>query len=279
MSFRDLDRGEAVRQQIIHEYGGANIQVRKLDLLDFDSIRQFAAHFNALTEPRIDVLIQNAGTMAYSRRLIGDPGIDSNMMTNVVGPVYLFNSLLPHFEATSRQQHQSPRVIFVSSALGARGNLTSSNPLLRAPTDWTPQKSYANSKQVLNLCAQVIHRRFKQTVDVYTLVTGGMVNTNLNREVLQNLPGPVKWLAQSASSFLLKSPLEGCQTVLHCAISSDVANMHVESKEKQILLENNGRGLLYRNCMPVEWPASSQSVELADTIFAEVEDFISNQIE
>lgn len=276
---RDIAAGAAVKEQLIRECGTANVSVYHLDLNNFYSIAHFAREL-PLSEP-IEVLISNAGIMA-SRCIkpSSNHNIDSNMLTNFVGPFCLFKELLPHFKLAkcSPKLTSLPRVVFVSSALGARGELSTTGTTMGAlPIDkWTPRLSYANSKQALNLCAQEIMRRYgsgdDRLVDVYTVVTGGMVNTNLNRDMLADVPFTIKWMLQRLSGFVLKTPEEGCQSIIHCAVSSDVFGAHLSKEDcAKLAYDNSGSGWLYRNCIPVEWPESAQSSGLARAVYAEAE--------
>lgn len=161
----------------------------------------------------------------------------------------------------------------MSSSLGAHGTLADNSGSVLAPLPeniWSSRSSYANSKQALNLCAQEIASRFgrvdNRSLYVYTVVTGGMVNTNLKREFLAHLPSPIKWLLEGLAWIALKSPNQGCQSIIHCAISGNVYGSHLQVPETE---SNQGSGRLYRDGRPIEWPDSSRSGHLSAVVYEE----------
>uniref|UniRef100_A0A183T7L0 Dehydrogenase/reductase (SDR family) member 7C n=1 Tax=Schistocephalus solidus TaxID=70667 RepID=A0A183T7L0_SCHSO len=277
LACRDTGRGEAVREKLVAETGNSKVLVKRLDLEDPNCIRKFAQDL-----PHFDVLINNAGIMSakltYSKKF---PTLDTNMMTNFLGCFFLCELLLPHLKNPSKKAGPRPRLIFVSSALASRGNLRLQDKgsiLAAAESGWTAQQSYANSKQALNLYIRELCARCgtgtDRSVDIYGLVTGGMVNTNLNREIVQGFPWPIQWFLRFLSRVLLKTPHEGCQSVVHCSVSDDVYGAHFISKHNS---SENGSGCLYRNCVPVEWPTASGLGSLSAAVYQEAETIFEHE--
>jgi NAD(P)-dependent dehydrogenase (short-subunit alcohol dehydrogenase family) len=95
MAVRNTEKGEAAAGQI-----DGDVEVRKLDLQDLASIRQFAEGID-----KADLLINNAGIMAPPFSLTAD-GFESQIGTNHLGHFALTNLLLPKL---------SDRVVSVSS--------------------------------------------------------------------------------------------------------------------------------------------------------------------
>ncbi|WP_410670499.1 SDR family NAD(P)-dependent oxidoreductase [Amycolatopsis sp. cmx-4-68] len=83
-------------------------EVRRLDLADLASVREFAAGWTG----DLDVLINNAGVMAVPYAKTAD-GFETHMAVNHFGPFLLTSLLLPHITG---------RVVTVSSNLARRGN-------------------------------------------------------------------------------------------------------------------------------------------------------------
>lgn len=274
LACRNIEAGSAVKKSLTELYQSSSIEVYHLDLTDLSSIVRFSGQLSH--NDTIDVLINNAGIMAGSRNIIQNLQVDTNMLVNFIGQFCLFQELLPFLTSHPNTSSSLPRVIFVSSALGASGTLHnhSSDSLLQTlpPETWSAQASYANSKQALNLCAQEIAKRFgigeNRSLNVYTVVTGGMVNTNLNRDILRDLPSPAKWVLQGLSGLVLKTSKEGCQSIIHCAISENVYGAHLAESEQDA---NQGSGRLYRDCRPIEWPDSSLFPHLAEAVYSEAE--------
>ena len=86
LAVRDPARGEAAATAI----EGAT-EVRRLDLADLASVREFAGDWDG----PIDVLINNAGVMATPERRTKD-GFELQIGTNHLGHFALTNLLLPH---------------------------------------------------------------------------------------------------------------------------------------------------------------------------------------
>ncbi|MFZ2172815.1 MAG: oxidoreductase [Rhodococcus sp. (in: high G+C Gram-positive bacteria)] len=83
LACRDTAKGEAVARSI-----GGNAEVRRLDLADLASVRDFAAGVEA-----VDVLVNNAGVMAVPLRRTAD-GFEMQIGTNHLGHFALTGLLL-----------------------------------------------------------------------------------------------------------------------------------------------------------------------------------------
>jgi len=139
------------------------------------------------------------------------------------------------------------RVVIVSSGLHKYGHIDFDN--LDGKQNHSKRPTYADSKLANNLFARELARRNKDSgVSVYCL-RPGLVDTALGRHVgfvtiLRYILWPVVWL-------LLKTPYEGCQTVLYCAISEELEDVS---------------GRFYANCNEEPWT----KVSLDDSVAAEL---------
>jgi NAD(P)-dependent dehydrogenase (short-subunit alcohol dehydrogenase family) len=104
LAVRDLAKGEAAAESI-----GGDHEVRRLDLADLTSVREFAHDWQG----DIDVLIDNAGVMAPPERRTAD-GFELQIGTNHLGHFALANLLLPHV---------TDRVVTVSSNAHRGGSI------------------------------------------------------------------------------------------------------------------------------------------------------------
>lgn len=77
---------------IVRATGNNNVIVKKLDLSSLTSVRGFAKDILA-TEPRLDVLINNAGAGGLSHGKTAD-GLLTGMQVNHFGPFLLTNLLV-----------------------------------------------------------------------------------------------------------------------------------------------------------------------------------------
>ncbi|MCV7259230.1 oxidoreductase [Mycobacterium shimoidei] len=104
MAVRDTGKGEAAAAQMT-----GDLEVRRLDLMDLASVRQFADGVDA-----VDVLINNAGIMAVPHAVTAD-GFESQIGTNHLGHFALTNLLLPKL---------TDRVVTVSSIAHVVGRIS-----------------------------------------------------------------------------------------------------------------------------------------------------------
>ncbi|MEE2033951.1 oxidoreductase [Rhodococcus chondri] len=107
LACRDVDKGKEVAADL-----GDNAQVRRLDLADLTSVREFAADL-ADSHETVDVLINNAGVMAVPLRRTAD-GFEMQIGTNHLGHFALTALLLDRI---------SDRVVTVSSTMHRIGKI------------------------------------------------------------------------------------------------------------------------------------------------------------
>ncbi len=102
MVCRNVQAGEAVRQEIVAQTGNQVVDLMKCDLSSQQSIRQFVADFTA-KYPRLDVLINNAANFDHTLKkptLTAD-GIEVIFATNHLGPFLLTHLLLDTLKASA----------------------------------------------------------------------------------------------------------------------------------------------------------------------------------
>lgn len=104
MAVRDTERGGAAARSIT-----GDVEVRRLDLADLASVREFAGSW----EGDLDVLVNNAGIMMVPQGRTAD-GFELQFGTNHLGHFALTNLLLPHV---------TDRVVTVSSGLHRSGRI------------------------------------------------------------------------------------------------------------------------------------------------------------
>ncbi|MCH9735006.1 MAG: SDR family NAD(P)-dependent oxidoreductase [Actinomycetia bacterium] len=168
LAVRNLDKGNAAAEEIS---GGASgeVEVRKLDLQDLASIREFAETFSQSAET-VDVLINNAGIMAVPYALTVD-GFESQIGTNHLGHFALTNLLLPKI---------TDRIVTVSSMMHVFGyiSLDDLNWKARPYLAWP---AYGQSKLANLLFTSELQRRLEASGSPLTAVAAhpGYSATNL----------------------------------------------------------------------------------------------------
>src|SRR5580692_7350920 len=139
MAVRTPAKGEAAGAELLAERPGAHLEVRRVDLADLASVREFADGLLADGTP-IDVLINNAGVMAPPTRMTTADGFELQFGSNYLGPFALTLRLLPLVLAAP-----APRVVTMSSGVASYGRIRFDD-LEWERRRYSPNLSYAQSK-------------------------------------------------------------------------------------------------------------------------------------
>ncbi|MEJ3749567.1 oxidoreductase [Actinomycetes bacterium KLBMP 9797] len=150
LAVRDLAKGRRAAAEIAAERPGAHLEVQRLDLADFDSVRAFAGRVRA-THDRLDVLVNNAGVMAPPRTLTAQ-GHEVQFAANHLGHFALTGLLLDALAAG-----RDPRVVTVTSAVHRQARLRFDD--LTGERGYSPMAFYSMSKLANAVFGWELHRR------------------------------------------------------------------------------------------------------------------------
>src|SRR5580704_3111109 len=143
MAVRTVAKGERARAEILAELQagprGGRVEVRRVDLADLGSVREFADGLIAEGTP-VDVLINNAGVMAPPTRMATADGFELQFGSNFLGPFALTMRLLPLVLSAP-----APRVVTMSSGVASYGRIRFDDPQWERGR-YSPNLSYAQSK-------------------------------------------------------------------------------------------------------------------------------------
>jgi len=138
LAVRTPEKGERARDEILAAQPDADVQVRRLDLAELDSVRTFAATILDSGEP-LDTLVNNAGVMTPPKRLETVDGFELQFGTNFLGPLLLTSLLLPRLLESG-----APRVATMSSGTANSGRIRFDD--LQWRRRYRPYFAYAQSK-------------------------------------------------------------------------------------------------------------------------------------
>ncbi|MCZ0991064.1 SDR family oxidoreductase [Streptomyces diastatochromogenes] len=138
LAVRTPSKGEQAREEMLAAHPGADIQVRRIDLADQSSVKEFADGLIADGRP-LDLLLNNAGVMFPPVRHETVDGFELQMGSNYLGPFALTARLLPLLLAAP-----APRVVTMSSGMAARGTINFDD--LQWQRSYNPTGAYAQSK-------------------------------------------------------------------------------------------------------------------------------------
>ncbi|XP_017778359.1 PREDICTED: retinol dehydrogenase 12-like isoform X1 [Nicrophorus vespilloides] len=217
----DVVDSESSRKQIVEETGNDNIIYKWIDLGSLQSTRKFAEDI-IKTEPRLDILINNAGVAGFSE-ICSDDGILMDMHINHFGSFLLTHLLVDILKKTPKS-----RIVFVSS-IGAFLHQVNTVEDINRPARFSHKTfksllQYNNSK----LCNIISARGFAKRLSKHSITVNaaypGIVCTPIFTS-FRNRIGESTWVFKMIKIFTWsfgKSAEEGAQTTLHCAIDKSV---------------------------------------------------------
>lgn len=139
LAVRSLDKGERAKAEILAEAPAATLEVRRLDLADLASVREFAAGLVGDGRP-LHVLVNNAGVMIPPERYETADGYELQWGTNFLGPYALTRLLLPLLTNTP-----GARVATMASGVADFGRIDFDD-LNWVSRRYSPGRAYAQSK-------------------------------------------------------------------------------------------------------------------------------------
>ncbi len=205
---RNMEKGEALREEIISETGNKSIELMSCDLASLDSIRSFAKSF--LTKyDQLHLLVNNAGLWESKRKESSD-GIEMNFAVNHLAPFLMTNLLLDVIKKSA-----PARIINVSSTAHKYAKMNFDD--LEGEKRWDSMKSYAQSKLANIFFTRKLARELEGTGVTVNCLHPGVVSTHL----FDNMPG---FFRRIFGLFMI-SPEKGAETSIFLATSPEVENI------------------------------------------------------
>jgi NAD(P)-dependent dehydrogenase (short-subunit alcohol dehydrogenase family) len=206
---RDKARGEAALARLQMLAPGVAHAIHYADLLLLAETKRVAAAI-AAAEPRIDVLINNAGAIFASRRVTAD-GLERTFALNHMSYFLLSAGLRQRLIATPQA-----RVVNVASAAHRSGHVDFSD--LQRAKNYRPFAVYGTTKLCNILFTRELARRLAGTGVTANCLHPGLVATRFGDQT----GGYYAWGVWFAKLFAI-SPEKGAQTTIYLASSPDVA--------------------------------------------------------
>jgi len=206
---RDVHRGEATRRAVAESTGSARLEVLQADLASLESIRRLSARLRD-RHPRLDVLVNNAGTLEPRRRLSAD-GIEMTLAVNLVAPFVLSTLLLDRL-----RQSAPARIVNLASETQGRAALDLDDLQFdRRP--YSMWQAYGQSKLGLTLFTKELARRVDGTGLTANSLHPGVMASDLGHR--DGLTG----LVWAVASRFMRSPDAAARHVTYLATSPDLA--------------------------------------------------------
>ena len=206
---RDAGKLRSVRDELVRAHGDDRFPTVVVDMASLASIREAVGEVLA-TEPRLDVVIDNAGAIFPTREVSPD-GIEATLATMVVGPFSLVAGLMPVLEATP-----GARVLSVTSG-GQYTQRLHLDDLQWTTEPWDGTRAYARAKRAQVVLMREWSRRIPRDDIAFTAMHPGWADTP---GLAASLPGFHRWMGP-----LLRSPAQGVDTMVWLAADPDAPDL------------------------------------------------------
>jgi NAD(P)-dependent dehydrogenase (short-subunit alcohol dehydrogenase family) len=244
---RSQSRGEATLAKLRDLSPGQKHSVHYGDLSRLAELTRIAKEI-AAAEPRIDVLINNAGAM-FGKRQVTDDGVELTLATNHLSYFVLADGLKERLIASAPS-----RIVNTSSHAHYRSTLDFEN--LQYEHDYKSFPAYSRSKLCNILFTRVLARRLAGTGVTANSLHPGFVKTRFGDEsggAMARIIGLMKLFAIT--------PEKGAETIVYLASSDDVAKT---------------TGLYYYKCKPVEPSKIAQDDAAAERLWEYTEGLLAH---
>ena len=168
---RNAEKGRAALADIQRESGSSRLDLLIADMSSMASVRALATQILE-KHPRVDVLINNAGTAISKRRLSVD-GIEMTIAGNHLGAFLLTLLLLDRLKASAPS-----RIVNVSSEAQRRARLEMDDIQFER-RKYSSLGAYGQSKVLMNACTFELARRLKGTGVTANCLHPGVVDEYL----------------------------------------------------------------------------------------------------
>ncbi|KFQ77523.1 Retinol dehydrogenase 12, partial [Phoenicopterus ruber ruber] len=209
---RDMAKAEAAASEIRAETGNQQVIVKKLDLANTKSIREFAEKFLA-EEKELHILINNAGVMLCPYSKTAD-GFEMHLGVNHLGHFLLTFLLLERLK-----QSAPARIVNVSSLAHHGGRIRFHD--LHGEKSYNRGLAYCHSKLANVLFTRELARRLQGKSQRRAEFTANAVHPGSVHSELVRHSFAMTWLWK-IFSFFLKTPREGAQTSVYCAVAEEL---------------------------------------------------------
>ena len=178
LACRSVERGKAAVADVKKRSGNNNVVFVQLNLGFLDSVRTFAAKILE-DEPRIDILINNAGVMMIPKRTLTQDGFEMQFGVNHLGHFLLTNLLLDRIKGTPRA-----RIVNLSSSVQGymfAGKFNFDN--MNSECSYGPVAAYCASKLANVLFTRSLAKRLEGSGITTNAVDPGAIKTGLQQHL------------------------------------------------------------------------------------------------
>lgn len=207
---RNMEKAKEALKEIQERSGSTFVFLEKLDLSSLESVRTFADKI-LNSEPRLDILINNAGVMACDYQKTKE-GFEMQFGVNHLGHFLLTMLLLDLIKRSAPS-----RIINVSSSAHAMGSQKINFDDIHYEKSYSAWPAYFNSKLSNVLFTRELSKHLEGTHVTVNALHPGAVSTDLQRHSILSsvVVAPLRW-------YTFKSAEMGAQTTIYCAVSEEM---------------------------------------------------------
>jgi retinol dehydrogenase 14 len=207
---RSPARTSSAVERLRHEQPACEVDSFLCDFTDQQAVRRLGEDLLASCA-RIDVLVNNAGTV-FARRTLTADGIEATFAVNHLAGVLLTELLLDRV-----RQSAPSRIVFTSSESHYTGTMDLDD--LGFEHGYTVMRAYSRSKLANVLTARLLARRLEGTGVTVVSMHPGTLATN----IWSNAPWFARPLLAVYKRLRMEDPAAGGARLAHLALSPDVA--------------------------------------------------------
>ncbi|XP_037301985.1 retinol dehydrogenase 11-like [Manduca sexta] len=207
LACRSAQKGTAAVDSIRTATGNTDVVLKQLDLCSLQSVRNFAKDI-LKNEPKLDVLINNAGTGPVDNALTED-NLPIEVQANYFGPFLLTVLLLPLLKKSAPS-----RIINVSSLLHIFGKINLNRFHKQTSNYFHFLRLYSDTKLANILFTNKLSEELKGTGVTANSLHPGAVKTDLFRH--SNI------FYQFFVSLVFRPAWQGAQTLIYLAVSPEL---------------------------------------------------------
>ena len=248
MACRSVEKGEKAAVEVRKRSGSDDVVFVQLDLASLTSVRQFAAKVLE-EEPRLDILINNAGVMACPYTKTED-GFEMQFGVNHLAHFLLTNLLLDRLK-----EAPSARIVNVSSHGHIMGKINFDD--LNSQRSYGAWSAYGHSKLANILFTRSLAKRLEGTNVTANALHPGSVKTELGRHARF-----IATIAYWIFPIFIKTPWEGAQTSIYCAVSEEMEGVSGKYLADCKILKTKNKEATDDEIAERLWQVSAQMVGL-----------------
>lgn len=203
---RNKDKAEAAIEDIYKVTGNTDIHLFLGDLASLSSIDEVCSAISKKFD-RIDNLINNAGVIMGSKRILTTDGFEYTLAVNHLAPFMITKKLLPLMKHSTEG-----RIINVASEVHQQASFSFSD--LNLEKGYSSFKAYCNSKLFNILFTKKLAQLLSHTAIKTNSLHPGAVNSNFGN----NADGIFSYVLKLSKPFFV-SPDKGAETTVFLALN------------------------------------------------------------